>query len=313
MIIAPYVAPENSLYKVSEIFSIIDSVIKIYPNSHIFLLGDLNSRCGVPVSPNFQYSLNPDVTVNSHGKKLLQLCSDNNMLIVNELNYNLNSFDTDFTFFRGRVKSQNDWCSTNFIEGVLMFSIIPKPIVSDHCPLSIKICVPKIVSLDFIDDIGGGTLSYDKYDRSKIIKPKIKLERINTDNLMKRFNDVADYIGKTLQNDNVDTNYLSIMVNDKIYEACSTKKKCDDITCIPVDKKDLNSHNFRAIAEANLRMYNISIQRNNNLDQTAVYYKTWESTLAYAAVEEREEYNTKVNISWRFTSKNNPKKTLEDD
>ena len=121
---------------------------------------------------------------------------------------------------------------------------------------------------------------------------------------MKRFNGVADYIGKTLQND---TNYLS-MVNDKIYEACSTKKKRDDITCIPVDKKDLNSHNFRAITEANLRMYNISIQRNNNLDQAAVYYTTWESTLAYAAVKEREEYNTKVNISWQFTSKNNPKK-----
>ena len=50
MIIAPYVTPENSLYKVSEIFSIIDSVIKIYPNSHIFLLGDLNSRCRVPLS-----------------------------------------------------------------------------------------------------------------------------------------------------------------------------------------------------------------------------------------------------------------------
>ena len=307
MIIAPYVTPENSLYKVSEIFSIIDSVTKIYPNSHIFLLGDLNSRCGVPVSPNFQYSPNPDVTVNSHGKKLLQLCNDNNMLIVNGLNYNLNSFDTDFTFFRGSVKSQNDWCATNFIEGVLMFSIISKPL-SDHCPRSIKICVPKIASLGFIDDISGGTLSYEQYGRSKIIKPKIKLERINTDNLMKRFDDVADYIGKTLQNDNVDTNYLSIMVNDKIYEACSTKKKRDDITCIPVDKKDLNSHNFRAIAEANLRMYNISIQRNNNLDQTAVYYKTWESTLAYAAVKEREEYNTKVNISWRFTSKNNPKK-----
>ena len=29
--------------------------------------------------------------------------------------------------------------------------------------------------------------SYDQYDRSKIIKPKIKHERINTDNLMKRF------------------------------------------------------------------------------------------------------------------------------
>ena len=113
------------------------------------------------LSPNFQYSPNPDVTVNSHGKKLLQLCSDNNMLTVNGLNYNLNSFGTDFTFFRGRVKSQNDWCATNFIEGDLMFSIIPKPIVSDHCPLSIKFCVPKIVSLDFIDDISGGTFSYD--------------------------------------------------------------------------------------------------------------------------------------------------------
>ena len=51
-----------------------------------------------------------------------------------------------------------------------------------------------------------------------------------------------------------------MMVNDKIYEACSAKKK-RDTTCIPVDKKDLNSHNIRAIAEVNLRMYNLSIQR----------------------------------------------------
>ena len=52
--IAPYVAPDNSLYKISGIFSFIDSVIIIFPNSHIFLLGDLNSRCGVPASPNVQ-------------------------------------------------------------------------------------------------------------------------------------------------------------------------------------------------------------------------------------------------------------------
>ena len=305
--IAPYITPENSKYKVPHIFSILENIIKSFNNYRVFLIGDLNSRCGNSITRNLQYLPNVDPIVNSHGRKLNKLCIDNEMIIVNGLKYKSKSFDSNFTFFRGNVKSQNDWCVTNFIDGVVSFSIIPKSIISDHCPLSLKICIPKSVTLSFIDDVSAGTFTYDQYDRSKLIKRKLRLEDINTNNLVERFDEIADYISQMLYTKTIDTNNLSTVVNNKIYNACSYKKN-DQRTRIPEDKKHLNSHNFRAIANANLRMYDISLQRGDNLEQSKVYYKTWENSMAYLAVKEYEEYNAKVNTTWQFASKSDPKK-----
>ena len=59
--IAPYVAPDNSKYKIKEIFDIIRDLIKYFSNRKVFLMGDLNARCGDLELDHF-YSKNPDPT-----------------------------------------------------------------------------------------------------------------------------------------------------------------------------------------------------------------------------------------------------------
>ena len=119
-------------------------------------------------------------------KKLIRLCQDNNLVIINGLLYN-----SVFAFFRGNVKSQNDWFVTNYVDCIESFSIIPRLNVSDHCLLSIKVCMPKfIVSLNLINEVISGMFSYKSYDHSKLLKPKLKLENINSENVLEKFDNL---------------------------------------------------------------------------------------------------------------------------
>ena len=69
--------------------------------------------------------------------------------------------------------------------------------------------------------------------------------------------------------------------------------------------------NFRAIAYANMIMYDHCIQRNENSQVTFEYYNVWKANMEYARQKEKDEYNEKVNISWRNVSKEDPKKLWE--
>ena len=304
--ITPYITPENSKYKTPEIFPIIEFIIECFKDYKMYLIGDLNSRCGTPSINGCIYARNPDVKINSYGKKIIQLCNDKKFLVVNGLRDGSIAFDTNFTFFRGNVKSQNDWC-TNSIKEVDSFKILAKLSVSDHCPLSLKISCPKSLNLDFILEVCSGLFSYSYYDRTKMLKPKITLENMNTCNLIQRFNNLADFISQSLQGDNIDINSLSAAINDKLYEACNNVKIRIGKT-IPEDKKNLGPHNFRAIAEINLHMYTSSFQKNEDSAKQLEYYKNWEKNLQYAKIKENEEFNVRMNSSWKYMSKNDPRK-----
>ena len=74
------------------------------------MMGDLNARCATPnITHTHQYSRNPDSVINANGRKLLSLCSDCNLTLVNGLEYHERRLDTNFTYHRGNLKSQNDW------------------------------------------------------------------------------------------------------------------------------------------------------------------------------------------------------------
>ena len=112
VIIAPYIVPDNSKYKIEKIFSIIDFIIKNFKNKYVYIMGDLNARCGIPVS-TLQYACNPDKIINSNGRKMLSVCSENDLVLVNGLTYDGISHDSKFAFFRGQLRSQNDWFITS--------------------------------------------------------------------------------------------------------------------------------------------------------------------------------------------------------
>ena len=202
------------------------------------------------------------------------------MILVNGLILGSRVFDSNFTFYRGRVKSQNDWCASNSIKSIETFKILPKTLLSDHTPLVMKIRISNEPSFELLKDISAGTFSYESHDRSKKMRSKLSIENVNTDDLKARLDNVADFITENLERRS-DLNIVSAALNDRLYEAC--KKTIQNRPMrIPNDLKNLNSQNFRAIAEANLMMYVRSIQVNRAMP-------TIKSNLEYAIQKEKEE------------------------
>ena len=101
-----YITPSNSNYKKAEIFPVLQSIVRSFKRYLIFLIGDLNSRCGNVFIPPYSYVQNPDPTTNLYGKALIRLCNDYGLVLVTGLKIGHNTFDSCFTFYRGKVKSQ---------------------------------------------------------------------------------------------------------------------------------------------------------------------------------------------------------------
>ena len=306
-LIASYFTPETSIkYRFPAIFSLIKFILKNLSGYRVYMLGDLNARCGTPIMKGLTYTTNPDKIMNMYGKKLVDLCKTSDMIMVNGLVQKSKIFDSNFTFFHGRrPKSQNDWCVTNAVEDVVKFKILPRVVVSDHVPISLVIRIPAPITLQLIEKVCIGNFSYDMYDRSKVLKPKVTLQDVDTVNLIAEFNNTANIFSEKLDL-NEDINSLVIDLNEHLYELCSSKRNRQKMM-IPEDKRCLSSSNFRAIAEANLQMYSLSIQRNDDPEQSFVFFETWSSNIEFAKRKEKEEYNEKVNRSWRSLSKDNPK------
>ena len=104
----------------------IQNILRSFKSYRIFIIGDLNSRCSTPATTTYTYLQNPDRVINSYGRKLLQLCKNNDMVLVNGLMLGSKYFDSNFTFHRGKVRSQNDWCLSNSVECIREFRILSK-------------------------------------------------------------------------------------------------------------------------------------------------------------------------------------------
>ena len=80
-----YIPPTDSIYYHEESFSHLQG--KTFDSSKAYIFGgDLNTRIGNTVhildDDNISHSVSDDV-INSHGRKLTQICYDNNLQIVN--------------------------------------------------------------------------------------------------------------------------------------------------------------------------------------------------------------------------------------
>ena len=97
-----YVAPADSLYTNESSFAEIQART-INDNLHYVIVGDFNARCGdgvhelVHQTPDMQYNV-VDSVINSNGRDVLQVCSDNKLLILNNLQTDKNLFEGGLTF-----------------------------------------------------------------------------------------------------------------------------------------------------------------------------------------------------------------------
>ena len=128
---------------------------------------------------NISYIPNPDVTINANGTRLNRWISGKEIFILNGYNCNSKSFDSNFTFFRGTSRSQNDLVVSNAVGMVDSLLILDKQIYSDHSPISTSISIEPRCSSNYILSCAQGTLNDDHWDVNKRKIPSLVFDKVD--------------------------------------------------------------------------------------------------------------------------------------
>ena len=166
ILIATYIPPQNSIYYSDHSYDNLKLLLEYYsPSRSVYIMGDLNSRCGDLDCPNIQYAVNPDNFINQNGRKLRSLLAEfPNILLLNGLVHQNRRFDSEFSFFRGDTASQIDVCLTNNISCTDEFRILKKTPHSDHCPVIVTLHTPTSSPVEYLHSCADGFLSYHHYN-----------------------------------------------------------------------------------------------------------------------------------------------------
>ena len=124
VIAAQYIPPSNSVYYSDIYMENIQLIHEKFKNKHLMMLGDWNARVGDVqyADPKITYCANPDSTTNSNGRQILKWIEQNqDMLLLNGLRFENKNFDSSYTFYRGRLMSQNDIAFSNNIRCISSF------------------------------------------------------------------------------------------------------------------------------------------------------------------------------------------------
>ena len=180
-----YVAPTDSPYANDSSFAEIQART-IDESLHYVIVGDFNARCGDGVSdllhqnPDMQYRI-VDSTVNSNGRDLLQVCSDNSLLILNNLRAGVNFFQGGLSFRRKKKWiSELDLCllSSSLLsctKNLLVSQNTNDP--SDHAPVSTEFVFtpdlihPRSLLTRAENTCGHAVLMSDAYNTSMCRRP----------------------------------------------------------------------------------------------------------------------------------------------
>ena len=99
---------------------------------------------------NLNYSDNPDLVVNIHGRTLLELAEGNNLIPINHLISSKLEADGGYTYKQGvRWTSQLDWalCSFNALDSISSFKIDHNSrMKSNHAPIMLELGVSHCTS-----------------------------------------------------------------------------------------------------------------------------------------------------------------------
>ena len=200
IIAAIYIPPSTSPFFKEDYLDNLKSILQYFvQHKKVYVLGDLNSRYGNMNNSNIQpglYKPNPDPTINPNGQKLKNLLNDlPSLVILNGLMHQSKTFDSRYTFSRGKTASQIDICITNNMNNTQNLKICDKTAISDHNPVYITISTKRNVPLSLLETCASGFLSYDHYDVNRKIRNTVRMENCDLVNLV---NDL-EQLGNTLQ------------------------------------------------------------------------------------------------------------------
>ena len=187
--------------------------------------------------------------------------------IANGFISNANTYDSKFTFYRGKFNSQVDLAISNSITDVILFCILDKKIYSDHCPISISCNFKYDVDLNTINECAKALFNYDSVDINKRSQIPIVWQKVDVIKAIEQMKfDAARLLTQIhdLDDDPVKLDVVCTAISDTIYSSCETSYKPNVVHTVTVaNQVHCNSTNYKAIAKINLHTYNI--YTNNNL------------------------------------------------
>ena len=252
VLVAFYIPPSTSIYYDERYFEALDLIYNMFRNYKLFIIGDLNCRVGTPSHDSIRYATNPDIGVNAHGAKLNNWIIGKDLLIMNGYTLDSKQFSSDFTFYRGKSRSQNDLVLSNAPDMIKSFTIKEKQIYSDHTPVSFVLSARPWCSIEFIQRCAKGVLSDDHLDINKRKVPSLNFNRIDWPQAIKDLEEKSPTINMSLQNPDMDNDHLEALITTTIYDVCrkNYKRVTKDIVIPPIHN-NCTSRNFKAIAKMN--------------------------------------------------------------
>ena len=265
-----------------------------YHKKKLLLLGDLNARVADIIYKNqlIKHNKNPDTVINTNGRNVHKWIEQRqDMVMLNGLIKENVAFDTNYTFFRGKLMSQNDLVFSNDPQSISFVTILPKMTQSDHCPVTIGYEIKLDTPLDFVHDCAYHTFNNDQYDINRRVKQSFRLDKIDIPKALEKLSVPFD-IGT--ENNNTSATKLS----NHIYDCFTTsKKEREEKIHISDNLLNCTSSHFKAIAEAHLLRYqSLSAENHPN---APTYLESWIKFDTLAREATNRELNVKVNKSWK--------------
>ena len=195
-----YLTPRDSQYYDPAFFGYVQGMIKRDSSKTIFIVGDLNSRVGVPSDlllddEMLVYEGCEDRTLNENGKSLLQLCRDSNLAVLNNLRYHNKHYKSTLSFRKKDVWISEPGLlitSKSGIELIETFNMLQKQngrhLYSDHALLEFAIDTEKVsISTEMLKSRASnlGTSVHEK--RPITVAKTLRLSQCNLDEVIKYF------------------------------------------------------------------------------------------------------------------------------
>ena len=242
VIFGSYVPPSDSPYhNITDISAVANMFVPKDHDHVVFGGGDLNGRVGdvkmnAP-SKNIKYLPNVDTIVNDCGKEILKMCRSFRCFIVNNLQFQNKIFESNFTFYKGNRKSQNDiilanMSALNAIEKFEVHNVVWNP--SDHTPVSVTFKMSTIEN-DF-SKFASADLLTERWSEKQLKPKKLFTSDIDWEKFSNLVaSDFASYedkaerlnVSKSLE----DLDVLVSKFSDSVYNAAylnSNKQQNDD-------------------------------------------------------------------------------------
>ena len=318
LLIAMYIPPSTSPFYKDEYFENLKSIIQYFSqHKTIYVMGDLNSRYGDMNTRELLYKPNPDPTINTNGQKLRKLLAETpSLAILNGLIHENRTFDSNYTFSRGKTASQIDLCLTNNIDNTNNLRIMKKTAISDHNPVTITISVKRNCPLTILKSCATGFLSYSHYDINRKIPRTVKMENCNLVNLVKDLEKLGNDLLMEFRHD-IDTKeeveHLNQKITEGIREACLRNRRTETVSELinsgSENLQNCNSHNFQAIADANAEYFQALAQAND--PRTQIYKDKWLQFQELALLKRKEELTENNSKQWKHLLNEKPKKMWE--